>query len=183
MGLFNKWKKVRDKYLRQWGGIIDKYELNIPQNKYYHIATALGKAEGKSWLQRFVEGVFSGNIFSILGAIASIVTGGVLGLLAGALTLAQNVYTAVIGEKSAKLATALNAVQSHTSLLKEKQEVYSTGDKITEYIVYTDYEIYANVFKRVEFKNYRLDCVNGFVGAGNEIRTRDPNLGKVVLYP
>ncbi|WP_027305004.1 hypothetical protein [Campylobacter cuniculorum] len=144
MGLFNKWKKVRDKYLRQWGGIIDKYELNIPQDKYYHIATALGKAEGKSWLQRFVEGVFSGNIFSILGAIASIVTGGVLGLLAGALTLAQNVYTAVIGEKSAKLATALNAVQSHTSLLKEKQEVYSTGDKITEYIVYTDYEIYAN---------------------------------------
>ena len=30
--------------------------------------------------------------------------------------------------------------------------------------------------------HYHLDCDRSFFGAGNEIRTRDPDLGKVVLY-
>jgi hypothetical protein len=27
-----------------------------------------------------------------------------------------------------------------------------------------------------------MDCYGSYIGAGNEVRTRDPDLGKVVLY-
>lgn len=144
--------KVRDKYLSIWAKIIQEYGLGLEQSQYRYIAEALGKAEGKKGLFGIVKGIFSGGVLSILGAIvtfgsAFFTFGGSLGFLSylgfaiGAVSMGYSYYAS---EKAIKLAIELGALQSAGAMGKAREEAYSQGDQLTQFIVYTDYEIYAN---------------------------------------
>lgn len=148
MAVCSKWKEVRDKYLRIWKEIIDKYDLKIPQEKYYHIAEALGHAEGGGWSL--------GSIFSIVVSIVSAAfTGGasltgVLSVITSVVSVVGTIYNHFVEEKIAKIQTAINAALSGAAMKKAQNEQDKQGDRLTQYIVYTDYEIYANggIYKR-----------------------------------
>lgn len=139
--LGDKSDKVRDSYLNRWDAIVHEFKLGLNRDQYYYIASALGKAEGKGWFKKLFSG--KGVFGVILGVAGAVLTGGALGFVAGALSVAGSVYSAITAQKSAKIQSAINAVASHTAMLKAKAELYSEKDTLTDLIVYTGYEIYA----------------------------------------
>lgn len=142
MAICSKWKKVRDNYLRIWKEIIDRYDLRIPQEKYYHIAEALGHAEGGGWGWGSILGIVVAIVSAVFTSGASLI--GILNIAASVVSVVTIVYTHNIEEKIAKMQTAINAALSGAAMKKAQNEQDAKGDRLTQYIVYTDYEIYAN---------------------------------------
>lgn len=146
--LYSEKEKVRDRYLDTFSKINKEYELDIPYNDYYAVAEALGKEEGKTWLGHIIDNPAL-IVGAVLAVVSAIYTSGTslyvyAAWVSAAISVAGVFAYGFAKEKSVKLETAINAALSGTAMTKAKEEAFSQGDRLTQYIIYTDYEIYAN---------------------------------------
>lgn len=144
MGLFGSTKKRRRKYTNQalaaFRPIVEKYGLGMEESEYRYIAEAIGDAKAKA-----KKGIFGG--FNILGVVFSVVgsifTGGILGIVTGAVGLVANKITTTNALKAQDLALRADAGFRKAAWQRAFNDSKDSG-RLSNIISRKDYAIYAD---------------------------------------
>lgn len=144
MGLFGSSKKKRRKYTQQmldtFRPIVEKYGLGMQESEYRYIAEAI--ADAKVEAQKGVFGGFNilGVVFSVVG---SILTGGILGIVSGVVSLVSNKITTGNALKAQDLALRADMGYKKAAWQKAMNDSRDNG-RLSNLIIRKDYAIYAD---------------------------------------
>ncbi|MDA3967375.1 hypothetical protein [Helicobacter sp. WB40] len=161
MGLFDGWKKDRQRYyeekLREYEAINQKYGLGLAFEDYEPIAWEYADRRAKSergWLESIFDG---GNIFEVVfnffvaavSVAITIISGGTLtavaiAIVSSAISVINKIHTLNVIDKAVFLSSISNMLESAKASLEALSKSKEQRDQLTHLIVYEPYSILAN---------------------------------------